>query len=278
VRTRLTITAALASAVALTLVAAPAEASLRFVPVDAAICKKRNSQGTGKGEVTHLPKNKRNFYNGGDGNDKIYGGNKDDVINGGRGNDIVHGGGGNDVVCGGINNDKVYGDEDNDRVFGEEDNDYLDGGEGNDKLNGQAGIDKLIGYGKSGGAFTDAGTDLLDGSFEADVLIAGGADTLIGGAENDNLSTKTPDIGVPSMDGGIGDDTMFGSEANDKNLFGDVGNDTIRGLGGDDVLDGGGADDDLSGGSGTDVCDGGDGTDKADDSCERTLNVPRAVF
>ena len=94
---------------------APAQAHLRFVPADEAICKKRTEQGTGKDEVTHLPNNERNFYNGGDGNDTIYGGKKDDIINGGRGNDIVHGGGGNDVVCGGINNDKVYGDEGNDR-------------------------------------------------------------------------------------------------------------------------------------------------------------------
>lgn len=277
-RIRLISTAALSSAIALTLVAAPADAAVRFVPVDAAICKKRNSQGTGKSEVTHLPNNKKNKYNGGDGNDKIYGGKKDDIINGGRGNDIVFGGGGNDVVCGGIGNDKVYGDEGNDRVFGEEDNDFLDGGEGDDSLNGQAGIDKLIGYGKSGGEFTENGIDLLDGSFEADTLIAGGGDTLIGGAENDNLSTKTPDIGVKKMDGGIGNDTIFGSEANDDLLFGDIGDDTIRGLGGDDNLDGGGADDDLSGGSGTDVCDGGDGNDKADDSCERKLNVPKPVF
>ncbi len=34
----------------------------------------------------------------------------------------------------------------------------------------------------------------------------------------------------------------------------------------------------LSGGAGTDVCDGGDGKDTADDSCERTLNIPRLLF
>ena len=126
----------------------PAQASLRFVPVDAAICKKRNEMGTGKGETVHLSDGKKHFYNAGDGNDKLFGGKKDDVLNGGPGNDVVHGGGGNDVVCGGVGKDKVYGDEGNDRVFGEEDNDFLDGGPGNDSLNGQAGGDKLIGYGK----------------------------------------------------------------------------------------------------------------------------------
>lgn len=48
----------------------PADASLRFAPVDAAICKKRNEQGSGRGEVTHLPESRRNFYNGGDVDDR----------------------------------------------------------------------------------------------------------------------------------------------------------------------------------------------------------------
>jgi len=256
---------------------AQAEQTYRFVPVDAAICKKRSEMGDKSGGTTKLAKNKKHKYNAGDGNDKLIGGNKDDILNGGRGDDRVFGGGGNDVVCGGVGNDKVYGDEGNDRVFGEEDNDFLDGGEGNDKLNGQAGLDRLVGYLKSKGEVTDGGTDLLDGSFEADVLIAGGFDTLIGGAENDELSSRTPNEGVAKMDGGIGNDNITGSEANDKLLFGDIGEDNIRGGDGDDELDGGGSDDSLSGGGGSDVCDGGDGKDTADDSCERKLSIPRAI-
>ena len=149
------------------------------------------------------------------------------------------------------------------------------GGAGVDEMGGQAGADKLLGYGKSHGQVIDDGKDVLDGSFEVDVLVAGGADTLIGGADNDTLSSKTPDIGVKKMDGGIGDDSIFGSDADDGLLFGDLGDDLIRGGDGDDTLDGGGADDDLSGGGGNDSCDGGDGTgDKADNTCEKVTNVP----
>ena len=164
-----------------------AEQTYRFEPVDAAICKKRTEMGDKSGGTTKLATNKAHKYNAGDGNDTLIGGNKDDILNGGRGNDRVFGGGGNDVVCGGVDNDEVFGEEGNDRVFGEEDNDFLDGGEGNDKLNGQAGLDRLVGFMKTKGKIVDAGKDLLDGSFEADVLVAGGFDELIGGAENDEL-------------------------------------------------------------------------------------------
>lgn len=259
---------------AMLLLTSEAEAGMRFVPVDAAICRKRSEMGTGASEKIKLAKNKKHRFNAGDGNDTLIGGDKDDILNGGRGDDKVFGGGGNDVVCGGLDDDQVYGDEGNDRVFGEEQNDFLDGGEGNDKLNGQAGLDRLVGFSKAKGEIVDAGRDLLDGSFEADVLIAGGFDTLIGGAENDELSSRTDDQGVALMDGGIGNDTITGSEADDKRLFGDIGEDIIRGGAGADALDGGGSDDQLSGGADDDSCDGGDGKDSADDSCERTSNVP----
>jgi Ca2+-binding RTX toxin-like protein len=275
-------------------IAAPAGAHLRFVPADEAICKKRNKQGTGKSETTHLSNNKRNFYNGGDGNDKIFGGKKDDIINGGRGNDIVHGGGGNDVVCGGLGNDKVYGDEGRDRVFGEEDDDALWGGPGNDEIGGQAGKDKLYGYGKKKGKIVDDGKDALVGSFVVVVLIAGGRDSLNGGADNDTLYTRTPDIGVKKMDGYIGDDTITGSDVADGPLLGGDGDDTVRGGGGNDSdIDGGGANDTLFGGNGddhllggdgidvlsgeadSDDCDGGAGNnDRADNTCEKTAGIP----
>jgi Ca2+-binding RTX toxin-like protein len=272
---------------------AQAEQTYRFEPVDAAICKKRTAMGDKSGGKTKLAPNKKHKYNAGDGNDTLIGGKKNDILNGGRGNDKVFGGGGNDVVCGGVGNDKVFGDEGNDRVFGEEENDFLDGGEGNDKLNGQAGLDRLVGYVKKKGQITDGGRDLLDGSFEADVLVAGGFDTLIGGAENDELSSRTT-TGVALMDGGIGNDTILGSEGSDKRLFGDIGDDTIRGLGGNDFLDGGGSndqvfggdgDDDVNGGdnedfvagdAGDDRCDGGEGTNDRFDrpSCEQVAGIP----
>jgi Ca2+-binding RTX toxin-like protein len=161
-------------------------------------------------------------------------------------------------------------------------------------MNGQAGRDRLIGYGRSKGRVTDDGRDEMDGSFDVDVLVAGGFDSLLGGADNDKLSSKTKDSPVKKMDGYIGDDRITGTDGNDRNLFGDIGDDTIRGGGGNDVIDGGGSNDDLFGGDGddslfgndgtdsmsgeggADECDGGGGNhDTADASCETVRAVPR---
>lgn len=286
-------TGVVALALAAGVLGADAAAADDHVPADAKICRKHDEKGTKKGETVHLGGG-RHRYNGGDGNDRIYGGPKDDIINGGRGNDVVHGGDGNDVVCGGLGDDRVDGDEGRDRVYGEEQNDYVTGGAGNDYINGQAGRDRVVGYGKRrGGGVVADGRDFLDGSFDRDVLVAGGFDSLLGGADDDRLSTRTRDEPVKKMDGYIGDDRISGSAAGDRRLLGDIGADVIRGGGGDDRIDGGKSDDDLfggggddllqggdnvdalSGGDGEDVCDGGGSNrDTADGTCERVRDVP----
>lgn len=273
-------------------IGAAAAAADDHVPADAKICRKYDEKGSKAGTTVHLGGG-RHRYNGGDGNDRIFGGPRDDIINGGRGSDVVHGGGGDDVVCGGLGNDRVDGDEGRDRVYGEEQNDYVTGGAGNDYINGQAGRDRVIGYGKRRGRVVADGKDLLDGSFERDVLVAGGFDSLLGGADDDRLSTRTKDEPVRKMDGYIGDDRISGSATADRRLLGDIGADVIRGGGGNDRIDGGKSDDDLfggggddllhggdnvdalSGGDGEDVCDGGGSNrDTADGTCERVRDVP----
>nr|WP_244404313.1 calcium-binding protein [Fulvimarina pelagi] len=62
------------------------------------------------------------------------------------------------------------------------------------------------------------------------------------------------------MDGGSGNDRLYGDEGDDI-LEGGVGNDTLYGGTGDDELDGDEGDDHLYGGGGDDILDGGDGTD-----------------
>lgn len=100
--------AALGMVLVLAVTAVPATAQ------DALICRKRDKQGDKSGGITRLQGKKGQFYNAGDGNDKLYGTPGDDILNGGRGHDKVYGMGGNDVVCGGLNNDKVYGGNGND--------------------------------------------------------------------------------------------------------------------------------------------------------------------
>jgi Ca2+-binding RTX toxin-like protein len=310
------ISIALGTILALAVTAVPATAQ------DALICRKRDKQGDKSGGVTHLravpelatgpgtarvrpKKNGRGnvvhlrakgkkgvYYNGGDGNDKIFGTPRHDIIDGGRGHDVVHGQKGNDVVCGGLDNDKVYGDAGDDEVYGEEQNDYLVGGPGNDYMIGQAGRDRLIGYGKQKGQYVADGNDFMEGTFESDVLVVGGFDIAYGGADRDRISSKTPYEGAERLDGGLDNDIIYGSESSDKLIYGDTGDDIIHGLGGDDTIRGGNNDDtifgdagndqlfgelgkdDLSGGPDDDLCDGDENPDRADDTCERKVDIP----
>src|SRR5688500_14118972 len=71
---------------------------------DALICRKRDKQGSKAGETHRIGKG-NDYFNGGDGNDKVFGGPGNDILNGGRDNDRVYGGPGRDIVCGGIDND-----------------------------------------------------------------------------------------------------------------------------------------------------------------------------
>ena len=137
--------------------------------------------------------NGRDSVTGLRGKDKMNGRGGNDLVNGGRDNDVVRGGDGNDTICGGRGNDKLYGDDGNDTIYGEEESDKIYPGPGNDKVLGSAGNDKIYGFGTEGGQIVDDGIDLLDGGFNDDVIIAGGADTLLGYTHNDTLSTRTPD-------------------------------------------------------------------------------------
>ncbi|MFT5523927.1 MAG: Ca2+-binding RTX toxin-like protein [Pirellulaceae bacterium] len=87
-----------------------------------------------------------------------------------------------------------------------------------------------------------------------------GAIALYGNDGNDKLRATPVGISV-LLDGGDGDDRLFGGQADDY-LIGGAGDDRLFGLGGDDVLEGGDGDDRLFGLSGNDILDGGDGDDR----------------
>src|SRR5205823_2301903 len=63
-----------------------------------------------------------------------------------------------------------------------------------------------------------------------------------------------------SMDGGAGNDRLYGGDGNDT-LSGGAGNDDVRGHAGADVLDGGDGNDTVNGYSGADILHGGAGDD-----------------
>ncbi|BFU95945.1 MAG: hypothetical protein NTNFB02_26670 [Nitrospira sp.] len=77
-------------------------------------------------------------------------------------------------------------------------------------------------------------------------------------------SAGEPDPGPGiTLDGGIDDDLLIGTEANDR-LNGFAGNDRLEGGAGSDILDGGSGNDVLLGGDGRDALSGGEGDNELD--------------
>ena len=117
-----------------------------------------------------------------------------------------------------------------DQIYGEEKNDVVIPGPGDDYALGSAGRDIIYGYGIKHGVIVHDGIDTIDGGHTQDLVIAGGADIVLGGSENDILRTATMDI-APAVDGRRlpGRMILIGSEVADEMLFGDVGDDRILG-------------------------------------------------
>lgn len=124
---------------------------------------------------------------GSDDDDRLFGDAGDDTLRGGRGDDIVGGGHGDDEVSGGLGHDTVYG------WYGD---DTVDGGFGDDTVSGDDGSDLVRG---------GPGNDYFD-------FRDPGLDTLLGGAGDDRILTRTlpwddgPRASV--IDGGPGDDIL----------------------------------------------------------------------
>jgi Ca2+-binding RTX toxin-like protein len=190
-------------------------------------------------------------------------------MNGGDGNDLISGGDGFDILSGG------------------NDNDTISGGLHNDTINGGAGVDVIAGgdgYDVIQVTGNEAETDTMDGGLNTDTIVALGAspitlnafNSLTNSIEgwvgnglaiqgNNNANTLNFQLvgsmtGVPFIDGGLGNDTITGTNGVD-NLRGGVGDDVLFGLGGVDTLLGGADNDSLNGGDGIDHLYGEAGVD-----------------
>jgi Ca2+-binding RTX toxin-like protein len=161
-------------------------------------------------------------------------------------------------------NDTIEGGDGNDTINGGVGADVIHGGNGDDNISGGQGIagamDQL--YGDAGNDIIKAGSQtfgsLLDGGAGNDQLYGNfAADTIKGGDGNDYLSTGG---GADIMHGGAGNDSLKGGTAADQ-LFGDDGNDNLAGGTGNEFLYGGSGDDKLTGGGGNDYLSGGSGND-----------------
>ena len=213
------------------------------------------------------------YFQGKNGNDRIYGQEDQDNLKGGRGDDRIYGQ---------DDDDRLFGEQGNDKLYGGYDDDKLDGGEGDDQLFGEQSLDTLLG---------GAGNDVLDGGIEGDSMVGGiGNDTYY----VDSLADKIVDNGTTAdidtvivtqsitytLAAGIenaqttalGDSNLTGNSlsnslaGNDgKNILdGGTGNDVLAGGAGSDSLLGGVGNDDLAGGVGNDTIRGGAGVDCAD--------------
>ncbi len=205
------------------------------------------------------PENDRDSVNGGAGNDTIRTGDDRDTITGGDGDDVIDGG---------IDDDDIQGNDGNDRIVG---------GEGDDTLLGGAGDDTIY-----AGNDPDGVGDLLDitdedtGGFSPDRNPDNGRDFVQGGAGNDLIFGADDDdtleggSGNDTIDGQIDDDLIRGG-AGDDSLLGGQGNDSIDGGTGDDYLEGGVGNDTLRGNRNEDTIIGGDGDDVLDGGGENDL-------
>jgi serralysin len=205
------------------------------------------------------------YLKGGGLADDLGGGAGDDTLQGDDGDDYLSGDGGNDTIEGGQGADTVFGGDGDDLVYGAVGTDSVDGGVGVDTLDLTA-FDGPYSLNLVSGGTQYAGESFLN--FE-NVVMGDGADTVFGNTAANRL------------DSGLGDDVLYGAEANDTllggsgadfmdgqtendSVAGGDGNDTLKGGGGADLLEGGSGNDSMLGGEGDDTVRGGLGFDTAD--------------
>ena len=225
---------------------------------------------------------------GGNGNDKLYGQAGHDELDGGANSDQLDGGVGNDELTGGGAGDILRGGDGADLMFGNDGIDLLDGGADNDTMVGGTGGDQLFGFDGDDFANGEAGADLVVGGLGSDQLFGGddndqivggnysldaddSADTIDGGGGHDlilgdsgttnPLNTSSPVGGNDTIQGGLGNDTVYAMAGNDF-VGGGMGNDVLVLGAGNDVANGDSGDDSLTGGSGDDLLAGSAGIDQ----------------
>ncbi|MFC3613444.1 calcium-binding protein [Lutimaribacter marinistellae] len=231
--------------------------------------------GVWRGDTfSHLLSNVENINGSREDDDLLRGDGRNNFINGVGGNDTLEGLGGEDVLIGGAGNDSMNGGAGLDRAefWGvmQADATVTQNADGSVQVVSALGTDTLVDIEELG--FDDAsvrvadlfpqpgvqvggnGDERLDGSDDAEQVIAGGGNDEVNGGGGDD-----------SIDGGTGNDTLRGGDGEDVINGGD-GNDTVNAGDGNDEVLGGDSPDDLRdviyGGDGDDLLNGGYGNDQ----------------
>ncbi|MGD9669418.1 MAG: peroxidase family protein [Hyphomicrobiaceae bacterium] len=189
---------------------------------------------------------------GGLGNDFIDGGAQDDVLVGQENDDVMFGGAGNDSLDGGTGNDFLSGDRGDDILLGFEGDDVLVGGAGADTLDGGGlladpghdvasyqgslvglTIDMGVPANSTGDARNDIyiGIEEILGTTHNDIIIGDIGDNFLNGGGADGTPTPTVLLPGDRIDGGAGNDVIYGNDDFNDTLIGGAGIDQVVYLG-----------------------------------------------
>ncbi|HEY6565584.1 MAG TPA: calcium-binding protein, partial [Pirellulaceae bacterium] len=198
------------------------------------------------------------------GNDSLVGGFGADLLLGGDGNDSLSGQGGNDELFGGADHDTLVGGTGLDLIFGEAGNDIMlwNPCDETDLVEGGLDVDQLVVHGDQGDeqfTLTANGTRVRFDRIQPSPIaldIAGTESIVVnmnGGNDSFSAAGNLAALIQVTVDGGIGNDSILGSN----------GADILRGGMGDDFLDGNQGNDTIMMGDDTDTFqwDPGDGND-----------------
>ncbi|MGJ8609446.1 MAG: hypothetical protein ACSHWY_00025 [Octadecabacter sp.] len=227
---------------------------------------------------------------GTDGGDTLTGTWRSDLIIGGAGNDVINGGLGADILMDGAGTDTLTGGSGADMFVFNQDGarDVItDFNPSQDRID-LSEFGRFYTLAGMGVQATSNGAILTIDGEELQIITENGDPLDLYSVSMQNLFnlghievlqieddppgldiTRQGSSGADVLDGGDGDDQLFGNGGNDEldgmagadTLYGGAGHDTLDGGTGSDSLFGGNGDDWLSGGAGYDVVDGGNGMD-----------------
>ncbi len=193
---------------------------------------------------------KKDFLYGGDGSDLILGGDDNDKLYGGNGSDRLYGGYGDDRIFA----DDANGTQANDRIYGGAENDIIVAGGGKNYIDGESETDlaayhlstraavidlessisaggDIKGFAKAGNYATDTllNIECVIGTIYADRIQGSSSDNVFGWTKNTGMLTEYFLLDVAKgLDGGMGNDRLFGHDGDDV-LIGGAGADLLNG-------------------------------------------------